>query len=262
MFTGPLMNDFQNWSSLLFVSTANFIVPVIVYLRCNVFRKAYNEDKSILSDKQLGLLKQIHYQSHAITAWVDYNGTGDNKRKSFNGKDCIDSKDQKNIEAGITDILAGHLDQRIPDPEEEDLEIETLRKRNSKNPDVPLGITISSKATIDSRDHQESVDPPTPSPLLSPSIPTTPLESMHSTSSHGSLIICFSKLEKRDPDFYKHMSLPIHPGFISTAFRALPRFITSRIKTGMIAIACMSLTTVVVIVNLITLVMDLVGSKH
>lgn len=49
----PLQNGlwllpFQTWTSILFVSTANFIIPVIIYFKCLFFRRGYNENRSIL----------------------------------------------------------------------------------------------------------------------------------------------------------------------------------------------------------------------
>lgn len=71
MVIGPSIFYFQLWTSLLFVSTSNFIVPLVIYLRCNEFRKKYNKDRRVLTKKQQHLLKKIHYQSIAINKWVD-----------------------------------------------------------------------------------------------------------------------------------------------------------------------------------------------
>ncbi|KAI8850731.1 hypothetical protein BC829DRAFT_148195 [Chytridium lagenaria] len=57
--TGDKLGIFLSWSGLLFVSTANFVIPFFIYLQCLRFRKVYNE-KRILSDKQKWLLKTIH----------------------------------------------------------------------------------------------------------------------------------------------------------------------------------------------------------
>lgn len=70
--TGKVLGDFQVWASLLFVSTANFIVPIIIYLKCVKFREAYNRNRSILTSKQRSILKKVHLRSKPILQWVDY----------------------------------------------------------------------------------------------------------------------------------------------------------------------------------------------
>lgn len=74
--TGPGLKMFQDWMSLLFVSTANFIVPVLIYLKCERFRAEYNQDRTILSKKQLKILRIIHSHSKSILQWIDYMDTG------------------------------------------------------------------------------------------------------------------------------------------------------------------------------------------
>ncbi|KAI9101276.1 hypothetical protein DFS34DRAFT_642435 [Phlyctochytrium arcticum] len=44
--TGQSMQSFISWTSLIFVSTANFIIPLIIYLKCQRFRRDYNENRS------------------------------------------------------------------------------------------------------------------------------------------------------------------------------------------------------------------------
>jgi hypothetical protein len=63
--TGNWLTPFQTWTSSIFVSCSNFIIPVLIYFKCKVFRHQYNADR-ILSIKQLELLKQIHHQSNRI----------------------------------------------------------------------------------------------------------------------------------------------------------------------------------------------------
>ena len=64
--TGNLIQPFQTWTSNIFVSTSNFIIPVIIYFQCVEFRKAYNQDRSILTAKQLEILKAIHSKSSSL----------------------------------------------------------------------------------------------------------------------------------------------------------------------------------------------------
>lgn len=59
-------------TSQYYLSTANFIVPIMIYLKCVTFREAYNRDRSILSEKQRKILKLVHLNSKPILQWVDY----------------------------------------------------------------------------------------------------------------------------------------------------------------------------------------------
>ncbi|KAJ3346454.1 hypothetical protein HDU91_007038 [Kappamyces sp. JEL0680] len=68
--TGNSLLSFQTWTSSLFVSTSNFIVPVIIYFRCVEFRSKYNVDRE-LSEKQIDLLKRIHSRSNALVRHLD-----------------------------------------------------------------------------------------------------------------------------------------------------------------------------------------------
>jgi hypothetical protein len=63
--TGNLLEVFQTWTSLIFVSASNFIIPIVIYFKCKEFRAQYNE-KRTLSSRQLDLLRQIHAASSKI----------------------------------------------------------------------------------------------------------------------------------------------------------------------------------------------------
>lgn len=65
------LQQFQTWTSVIFVGSANFIVPLIIYLKCHKFRTEYNRDRGILNKHQRELLKAIHFHSREITKWVD-----------------------------------------------------------------------------------------------------------------------------------------------------------------------------------------------
>ncbi|KAJ3221762.1 hypothetical protein HK099_003152 [Clydaea vesicula] len=75
LLKGSQLQFIQNWSSILFVSTANFIVPTLIYIKCHTFRKEYNKNR-FLSKKQKSLLKKIHFQSQSIKNWVDKKENG------------------------------------------------------------------------------------------------------------------------------------------------------------------------------------------
>ena len=67
--TGVSLGLFQSWTSTLFVSTSNFIIPVIIYFKCVQFRKKYNADH-ILTGKQLNILKRIHSKSNTLVKFL------------------------------------------------------------------------------------------------------------------------------------------------------------------------------------------------
>ncbi|KNC96338.1 uncharacterized protein SPPG_08240 [Spizellomyces punctatus DAOM BR117] len=74
--TGNSMQAFINWTSLFFVSTANFIIPFVIYLKCLRFRREYNESR-ILTEKQKLLLKEIHWSSRTIHKFIDEKSVRD-----------------------------------------------------------------------------------------------------------------------------------------------------------------------------------------
>ncbi|TPX60874.1 hypothetical protein SpCBS45565_g07390 [Spizellomyces sp. 'palustris'] len=74
--TGNSMQAFINWTSLFFVSTANFIIPLVIYLKCLRFRREYNESR-ILTEKQKLLLKEIHWSSRTIHKFIDEKSARD-----------------------------------------------------------------------------------------------------------------------------------------------------------------------------------------
>jgi hypothetical protein len=80
------LQQFQNWTSLLFVGASNFIVPLIIYLKCHSFRSAYNRDRGILNTNQRQLLKTIHSHSREIAKWVDYKGEDKSGLKSHHSR--------------------------------------------------------------------------------------------------------------------------------------------------------------------------------
>eukprot|EP00842_Homolaphlyctis_polyrhiza_P005204 jgi/Hompol1/5685/HPOL_004622-RA len=68
--TGTAIVDFQSWMSLIFCSSANFIIPVLVHFQSIKFRREFNA-KRILTKNQISLLLQIHSNSTRITSFID-----------------------------------------------------------------------------------------------------------------------------------------------------------------------------------------------
>ncbi|KAJ3298254.1 Vacuolar protein sorting-associated protein 35 [Rhizoclosmatium sp. JEL0117] len=67
---GTTITAFNAISPLFFVSTANFIVPLVLYIRSCDFRTKYNASRE-LSQKQLKLLKLVHINSKSINTFID-----------------------------------------------------------------------------------------------------------------------------------------------------------------------------------------------
>ncbi|ORY45936.1 hypothetical protein BCR33DRAFT_715961 [Rhizoclosmatium globosum] len=67
---GTTVTAFNAISPLFFVSTANFIVPLVLYIRSCDFRTKYNASRE-LSQKQLKLLKLVHINSKSINTFID-----------------------------------------------------------------------------------------------------------------------------------------------------------------------------------------------
>lgn len=117
MLTGLSLFSFQMWTSLIFVSTANFIIPVVIYLKCLVFRRAYNADRTILTDKQRLLLKAIHARSDTIKDWVDRaavrrrhrHGDGEGFKVALQQPDeeILEDMDNINTLPRVSPLLAG-----------------------------------------------------------------------------------------------------------------------------------------------------------
>ncbi|KAJ3347131.1 hypothetical protein HDU83_002380 [Entophlyctis luteolus] len=88
LLTGNVLATFMNWTGVLCVLPANFVLPFLIYLKCVAFRKVYNE-KRTLTPKQTGILKQIHHHSSTIINYLDsgqhfeYAASREKKSKSF-----------------------------------------------------------------------------------------------------------------------------------------------------------------------------------
>lgn len=63
--------------------------------------------------------------------------------------------------------------------------------------------------------------------------------------------VSMGKLELINPNFYRQLSLPVHPGFVTTTtFRSLPRWVTKRIPARLIAITCLFILVVILIFSM------------
>ncbi|KXS18074.1 hypothetical protein M427DRAFT_221514 [Gonapodya prolifera JEL478] len=70
MQTGSAINTWTNWTGLLFISTANFIIPFLIYLRATSFRDGYENGRA-LTKHQRNILRSIHESSESIHRYID-----------------------------------------------------------------------------------------------------------------------------------------------------------------------------------------------
>jgi hypothetical protein len=152
--TGGVIEQFQIWTSLIFVSTSNFMIPMLIYFRCKVFREQYNDDRA-LTDKQLDILKRIHYQSKSLVEHLS-------RKRNFQNSDASTvNEHESNFRVIRTQFPSGHtestmsvnyeietfLDEDVPDPDMEDqregklvpmdMAVDTLRRITRKFTLVP-----------------------------------------------------------------------------------------------------------------------------
>ncbi|KAJ3288464.1 hypothetical protein HDU79_004821 [Rhizoclosmatium sp. JEL0117] len=98
--TGSVLASFINWTGVLLVSPANFVIPFVIYLKCLKFRRDYNEHR-VLTPKQTSILKQVHANSTTIIRYLDTgilhhrnvfgfgNGTGTIRQMMSRGRTLI-----------------------------------------------------------------------------------------------------------------------------------------------------------------------------
>ncbi|KAI9207136.1 uncharacterized protein BJ171DRAFT_596728 [Polychytrium aggregatum] len=87
MLTGSWMLNLTTWSSLLFVSVANFIIPLVIYMKAVSFRRLYNETRELTRD-QKELLKKIHSCSSTIRNFIDDSNDSTYARDHVLGSDA------------------------------------------------------------------------------------------------------------------------------------------------------------------------------
>lgn len=96
---------FQPLTSFLFVCPANFIIPVLIYFKSIYFRRAYNEDRSklsnlniVLSSKQIQLLHAIHFRSGTIVNFLNM------KNESIVSEDNVHQSQGQIFETTVNEI--------------------------------------------------------------------------------------------------------------------------------------------------------------
>ncbi|KAJ3039107.1 hypothetical protein HDV00_012597 [Rhizophlyctis rosea] len=125
--TGSTMKQFMTWTSLLFVSTANFVIPLVIYLKCLKFRRAYNSDR-ILTPRQRELLKAIHWSSSTIQDYINGNG-----KKGLRGGKTRRKKKRKTVQRPPVELLEDNAEDNKAVP---------------PVPAIPAEVTVTSAPAI------------------------------------------------------------------------------------------------------------------
>ncbi|KAI8902858.1 hypothetical protein BC833DRAFT_571864 [Globomyces pollinis-pini] len=96
---------FQLWTGLVFVSPANFLIPMLIFLASIRFRHQYNIDKK-LTNHQLELLKEFHSHSDSMVKHI--SGLQLENNESLMGNQELNAPQPS------------YLDENVPDADEED----------------------------------------------------------------------------------------------------------------------------------------------
>lgn len=283
--SGNGLFSFINWASLVFVSTANFIIPMVIYLRCLVFRRQYNLDRTTLTAKQRKLLKLIHSRSNTIKNFIDSSDAPLSQSNSLNEIQDSPQHLPTNEFSGVTEenlinrkstvmsVFAPYfrssdtfpdlqqateeeidqiLTEDVPDPMTEDME---YFKQNSP----------TRASSVSGRDSSsEHLVPPIelntleiPSPAISGTerlgvVETSPTR-LRSRSPVSFAVPPAPATIQRSPEsrFNRKDTLPSHPQYIGRTFRSVPRWVGAYVSPRVIAIGCLAITVSITIVNIV-----------
>ena len=237
--SGTYLNVFLNWSSLLFVSTSNFIFPLIVYLKCLVFRREYNNDRGVLSLHQRDILKLIHFKSTTIHGFLDTaTTTPTNTQVSL--ENLIEP--ERRLTRRTTRLLVPtdpiianqsieeYLVQDLPDPELEDEEY-----RNERTSEVQLNLLNRVKNMIESTEieviEHNGLRSRSPNRAQNP----------YNNLSNG---VEFDRIERR-------RTLPVDNSYVGRTFKSLPRWMGRYVSGRQVAVVCLVVTSSVTIANIV-----------
>ncbi|KAI9204056.1 uncharacterized protein BJ171DRAFT_507543 [Polychytrium aggregatum] len=179
--TGAVLMTLQLWTSALFVSSANFILPFVVYLQCLKFREQYDSqrdatDKQRLTPTQYKLLRKIHQHSSKIQKYLDDSEKALHMIQpgDFGPEQIPEGDDEmlKSFERGIT--FSDHsprvsnaeaTDRLMPPFTESDSQFSTMQHEHEHLAIPPISIAPASPVDSVAK---------TPSPLHSPSAMRAP----------------------------------------------------------------------------------------
>jgi len=219
--TGSLINDVINWTSLFFVSTANFVLPILIFIKCLKFKKQLDKNH-YFTPRQRELLRTIHWQSKAIQGFIDsypsirYDNPPpilSNKKKDEEGKT---TKSKKHV--SIPNIYVNDEPSHIFNDEinESNESIVTITRENAR-----FGQYLTPTLT-------PSPTPPTP-PSPAATVQPKPEISKSEFSNRPTVL----------------GTLPTHPLFISNYYKGIPDWIPCSQKT--FAKICLYIISVVIV---------------
>ncbi|KAJ3329508.1 hypothetical protein HDU93_000910 [Gonapodya sp. JEL0774] len=144
--TGPYISSFVSWSSLFTTSLANFVLPIVIYLRARKFREEWRHRKqSCLTDHQKELLTQIHPESDAVKKHLEKKARqkGTVVKSHFGGESRIPDSLPPGHTASAVAILAsafnsfatrvGLSDVMTPKILDSEIEFHSSRQMSSRN---------------------------------------------------------------------------------------------------------------------------------
>ncbi|ORX55270.1 hypothetical protein BCR36DRAFT_321189 [Piromyces finnis] len=227
--TGTLINDVINWTSLFFVSAANFIIPIIIYLKCLKFKEELKENH-YFNPRQRELLKTIHWQSKTIQGFIDSYPTIKesklNKKQKekiyeeevINNTSCNPNNTDQNIEykEKIYDNKYNTSSQSLNNYVNEPPNIYLYKPNNDQN-------SSSNDNSENNNSKSNNLLVPPPTNMLPPSTDITGL-------THRPTVLG---------------TLPIHPQFISNYYNGIPDWIPWSPKT--FAKICLSIISFIVV---------------
>jgi len=228
--TGTLINDVINWTSLFFVSTANFIIPIIIYLKCLKFKEELNENH-YFTPRQRELLKTIHWQSKTIQGFIDSYPTIKIKNLDKKQKEKIDEEEVINN----TTISTNETEQNMEYKEKiyenkNNTSSESLNTYTNEPPNIYLykptnnpGSPLYNNQDNDDSKSNNLLVPPPPATMPPPSPELTNFS--HRPTALG--------------------TLPMHPLFISNYFKGIPDWIPCSPKT--FAKICLYIISVIIV---------------
>jgi len=218
--TGTLINSVINWSSLLFVSTANFILPILIFIKCLKFKKQLDKNH-YFTPRQRELLRTIHWQSKAIQGFIDsypsirYDNPPPilNKLKNEEGNEEKTTKSKKHV--SIPNIYVNDEPSHVFNDEnnESNESIVTITRENAR-----FGQYLTPTLT------------PSPSPPLPAATAQPKPEVPKSEFSNRPTVLG---------------TLPTHPLFISNYYKGIPDWIPCSQKT--FAKICLCIISIVIV---------------
>jgi len=221
--TGSLINSVINWTSLFFVSTANFIIPILIYLKCLKFKKQI-KISHYFTPRQRELLRTIHWQSKKIQGFIDTYPT-----IKLDKHPVIDKKQIEKEEEEVS-INSENNNDENDENQNKNLLIPNIYVNNENNEATELFNNQQNdeiEVKKDNSKYGQYLTPPAPAAV------TQPMPDISNTSNISSRPTVFG-------------TLPTHPLFISNYYKGIPDWIPCSQET--FAKICLYIIVSVIIV--------------